>query len=78
MAYPTKMHLVSGGRPLCTRSFGPVHGLPRKAFFELEPAHRCAKCEAKAAKAGMAPIVPHNVESGSKEHLDTLSRFFGI
>ena len=69
----TKMHLVSGGRPICTRSFGPVHGLPRKEFFELDPAHRCAKCDAKAAK-----IVPDEVRPGSKEHLDSLSKFFGI
>jgi hypothetical protein len=78
MTYPTKMHLVSAGRPLCTRTFGPVNGVPRKAFFELEPQHRCAKCEAKAAKLGFAPIVPHEVKSGSKEHLDALSKFFGI
>jgi hypothetical protein len=78
MTYPTKMHLVSGGRPLCTRGFGPVHGLPRKAFFELEPQHRCAKCDAKAAKLGLAPIVPPAAKPGSEEHLDALSKFFGI
>jgi hypothetical protein len=55
-----------------------VHGVPRKAFFELEPQHRCAKCEAKAAKMGLAPIVPHEVKPGSKEHLGALSKFLGL
>jgi hypothetical protein len=61
----------------------PVAGMHRKAFFELDPHDRCAKCEAKAAKAGLRPkpvepIVPENVKPGRKEHLDALSRFFGI
>lgn len=81
--YPTKMHLLSGGRALCTKTFGPVAGMHRKAFFELDPSCRCAKCDAKAAKAGLRPkpaepIVPESVEPGTKEHLDALSRFFGI
>jgi hypothetical protein len=69
---------TKAGTALCS-SFAH-HALDRAGFFAAEPAHRCAKCEAKAVKYGWAPkkIVPDSVESGSTEHLDALSRFFGI
>lgn len=73
---PTKMHLLNAaGGAIRTRSAAPVHGFRRKDFFALDPSHRCAKCDAKAAKQR---IVPKDVEPGSKEHLGALSKFFGI